>query len=130
MPGAKDLIEWLGSWPTFHDAEILEIQLCRSKSSKIVLHTWRMTENTDETGKYVLEKNVIVTLKLGTITDLELQGFSNQNVIADLLIKSAKNEHQITLSPCFGVAGDIFATDLSIEFVAGEPERVVTQSKT
>src|SRR5262245_49024564 len=84
IPGAHELGSWFGSWPSFHDAEILELRLNRSTESIIRIHTWAMTDELDAKGFYVSDRHVVVTFILNGITSLSLTGFNNQNVIAGL----------------------------------------------
>jgi hypothetical protein len=29
VPGTAEFIKWFGYWPSFHDAEVLDLKLCR-----------------------------------------------------------------------------------------------------
>jgi hypothetical protein len=76
VEGAKDLREWFGFWPSFHDAEVISLHQNRSATSSLLLHTWEMAKETDERGYYVLTKHVVVEFLLEEILDLSLKGFS------------------------------------------------------
>jgi hypothetical protein len=62
IEGAAELSEWFGYWPSFHDAEIIEVTLNRKQQSKILIHTWRMTSELDSNGRYISDHHVLVTL--------------------------------------------------------------------
>jgi len=112
--GAQDLHDWFGYWPRFHDAEIVSLHLNRRGPSSLLIHTWEMTNKVDERGFYVLEKHVLVEFVLEDILELELGGFSNQNVVFGLDLKKKDAGFVLTLDPCYGLAGTIEAEKISI----------------
>ena len=75
LPGAENLIEWFGRWPSFHDAEILSIELNRLGASRIRIHVWNRLADVDTRGFYKHDKHCTVTFKLEQISDLELADF-------------------------------------------------------
>ena len=83
MPGAAELFDWFGFWPTFHDGEVLSLHLDRAGPSHLRVHTWERTNELDSRGCYVVRKRAIVTFILEQISELELDGFSQQNVLAE-----------------------------------------------
>jgi len=121
IPGAEALIEWFGVWPSFHDAEVLEINLKRSGQSSFRVHTWRMTKEVDATGHYITDHHVVVTFWLDDVSDLELADFSHQNVIFSLACEPAPCGFRFTFSPCYGVAGYIEAAGASVTLAPGAP---------
>jgi hypothetical protein len=123
LPGAIAFTDWFGVWTDFHDAEILEVHLSRAADSWIKLHTWRSTDKVDDNGYYVQEAHVTVTFIFQEIADLELHGFSHQNVIFDLEINSADHGMELKLTDCFGIGGRILAKRISMTF---EPMTEVT----
>lgn len=84
IEGAQQLYDWFGYWPSFHDAEVLSLHLNRSGTSSLVLHTWEMTKELDERGYYILTKHVVVEFVMKEIVELNVNGFSQQNVIFGL----------------------------------------------
>src|SRR5262249_56531494 len=109
IPGADRLVEWFGAWPSFHDAEILEVCLDRRGRSFIRIHTWRMTNEVDAGGHFVRDRHAVVTIWLEGIVGLSLSDFSSQNVIARLDIEVTPVGHRVRLAPCYGLAGEIQA---------------------
>ena len=69
IPGFAAVVKWFGHWPSFHDAEILELHFDRANQSWIKIHMWLMSE---EPGKLKLRKHAIVTFTLEQVIDLEL----------------------------------------------------------
>ena len=122
VPGALDLYNWFGYWPSFHDAEILDITLSRKGLSAVRVHIFHRTNRVDENRFYILEKHVVVTFLLKGITDCNLEGFSHQNVVSCIQLNIAADGYVLRLGPCFGVAGSISATDVRIQLVPGKPK--------
>ena len=140
VSGGRELVDWLGFVPTFHDAEILNLYLDRSGESVLRVHTWRTTNAVDARGYYVRDKHVLVTLTMDKITGLKLEGFSGQNVIDRLRLKRyasgceilgktfpssaapSATDVGIELDAIFGLGGVIFTNALKISFIPSEPD--------
>jgi hypothetical protein len=135
--GDDKLLAWFGQTPSFHDAEIVSLSLNRSGTSELKVHGWIMTDEVDPRGYIVLGKHAVVTFMLIDIMDLQLDGFSRQNVIAGLVLKRAtdrgragcytlpeeEGDIEIELLPCYGLDGFIRAKKIAIAFVPGRPEK-------
>jgi hypothetical protein len=121
VEGAKDLRDWFGYWPTFHDAEVIRLHLNRSDASTLALHTWETTNEVDKKGFYVLTKHVVVEFVMKEVVGLSLNGFNNQNVVFGLAIDRVDGGYRLTLEDCYGIAGTIDATDISIRLAPGKP---------
>jgi hypothetical protein len=137
LPGGDDLIRWFGAVPTFHDAEIVELSLRRRAPSILRVHTWITRAEVDQRGYYVRDKHVVVAFALERIIDLQLEGFSGQNVIYGLTLRSAPerperrpyywldpspDDLEIELEPSFGLDGTIRCQQVRIDLHPGLPE--------
>jgi Immunity protein 50 len=122
VEGAEKLYAWFGYWPTFHDAEVVEMHLSRSSSSSLVIHTWEMTSEVDLRGYYVLAKHVVVEFLLNGISGLDLSGFNHQNVLSELAVEKIASGFRLTLGACYGIAGAIETNEISIRLVPGKPQ--------
>jgi len=123
--GAKQLYDWFGYWPTFHDAEVICLHLNRKGPSILRVHTWEMTSEVSTTGHYVLAKDVVVDfmIDIATADDaLELFGFSHQNVIFGLTINKDDSAYKLEINPCYGLGGSLKADNISIRIAPGKPE--------
>jgi Immunity protein 50 len=120
VQGSEKLIAIFGRWPSFHDAEVIEIRLSRSpkgpggkRDGRVELvakiHAWEMTSEVDSTGYYVLKNQTLVTLRFSSVEELKLEGFNHQNVIFGLTIqprgdsKSGSPKFRVEFDPSFGV---------------------------
>ncbi|WP_432283396.1 hypothetical protein SLT36_15310 [Aminobacter sp. BA135] len=75
IPGARELVGWFGFVPHFHDAEIFDIDLSSSRSGYLKIRAFRMTDEVDDLGYFVLDRHVVVTLTLETISEISLSDF-------------------------------------------------------
>ena len=134
IPGGPELLAWFGHVPSFHDAEIISLHLNRTGPSTLSIHTWEITDTVDSKGFYALEKQAIVTFTLEGIENLELEGFSCQNVIGGLELNHIEADastfgtqrpqpdlYEIILHPCYGLSGSILAQHVSIALIPSEP---------
>lgn len=135
VAGGDQLLKWFGEVPTFHDAEIVSLSLNRVGASELRIHGWVMTDEVDQHGYIVLDKYAVVTFRFSDIMDLQLDGFSGQNVIAGLVLQRAtdrgragyyalpedEGDIEIELLPCYGLDGFIRVKKLAISFVPGRP---------
>jgi len=99
IEGSEKLICIFGRWPSFHDAEVVDLNLWRGDSMTdrshprfpvltAKIHLWELTDEIDARGYYVLRNHTLATLRFHDVLDLKIAGFSNQNVIFGLAIGS------------------------------------------
>jgi hypothetical protein len=122
IPGAQELHDWFGYWPPFIDAEIIALHLNRRKPSSLFVHTYEMTDLTDDIGYYVREKHVVVEFILEDISDLHLNDFIKPNIVSSLLCRKTERGYRLTLDAYYGLGGTIDARAVSIRLHPGEPQ--------
>jgi hypothetical protein len=122
VEGAKNLRDWFGYWPSFHDGEVIEMHLCRSSVSSIKIHTWETTNEVDAHGYNIMTKHVVVEFLFKGISSLSLSGFNNQNVLFGLALEKANGGYRLILDECYGLAGTIEANEISIRLAPGKPQ--------
>jgi hypothetical protein len=113
LPGSEQVKEWFGKWPDFHDAEVINVSLAREGGSLLRVYP------------YYPDRPATVEFVLGEVTDLELNDFSNQNVINGLEVEavadqSGERAYRIILAPCYGIAGWIDAKQVNVKPVPGK----------
>jgi immunity protein 50 of polymorphic toxin system len=121
IDGAQKLYAWFGYWPSFHDAEVVSLHLNRASPSSLLIHTWEMTKEMDQHNHYILTKHVVVEFVLHDVSELELGGFSHQNVLSDLGIEKTDSGFRLSLGPCYGLAGTIEAKTVCIRLMPDKP---------
>lgn len=118
IPGYAELVQSCGGWPSFHDAEIVRLDLNRSGASTLIVEVRGGPKPTFGPRANPIygspPADAVVSFGLEDIEDLELQGFSHQNVIFDLRIEKRDVLYRINLDPCFGLAGWIDCRILQI----------------
>jgi hypothetical protein len=92
---AADALESrFGSWPSFHDAEVVGVRLDSGQRSdgrtrlELDLHILAQ-EGTGPDGQPKLVDHSLVTLEFAGVENLELGGFGPQNVLFDLYLRDA-----------------------------------------
>ena len=113
--GSEQLTRIFGGWPSFHDAEVHEMQFEGSDKAQqpaipefprltTKIHLWTMTKDVDQRGYYILKNHTLATLRFYEIEELKMEGFNHQNVLFGLEIsKKARDEGR---SPIFAVDFD------------------------
>ena len=122
IPGSAEVISWFGRWPSFHDAEIVELHLHRRRPSSITLFTWTITGKVDDRGYYICEKHALVTFTLSNITELSLKDFSHQNVISSLQLDQTQKGFLIDLAGCYGLHGHLEAESVTVSLEPADPK--------
>lgn len=114
-----------GHWPTFHDAEILSIELDRSKPSiEIEIYVWRMSKDTDEAGYFKKENEAVVRLRCARINDLTLTDFNHQNVLGELTFEATPDGVRVTLWSLYGVGGSFSCESAAVlSVLPGQPSK-------
>jgi len=95
--GSEKLTGIFGYWPSFHDAEIIDIHFWRgnvdSEKQKFVFpvltvtfHLWELTNEVDAKGYFVLRHHTRSTLRFDDVTDFKMENFNHQNAIFGLFI--------------------------------------------
>jgi Immunity protein 50 len=121
-----------GRWPSFHDAEIHDLQLQRGYINPedqvyefpfltIRLHLWPMTNDISQKGLYVSSKHTLTTMKFYDVDNFRMEGFNHQNAIFALGIEQKTRAEgptpyfAVDFEPSFGI--DLKFACLPIEIV-------------
>ena len=134
-----------GYWPSFQDAEILDVRLTvaggepwvtgsESPILEMTVHVFERTDNLTPEGRFVLTKHTLVRLRFGKVEGLQLSNFWYQNCISELDIgidpaRSARGRNsveaprpgllQVNLQSSVGLSGKFKCQ--SAEVVSTEP---------
>jgi|SRR5438309_4504563 len=123
VTGASDLLDWFGYWPSFHDAEILELHLNNVEASVLRVHTWRMTDRVDSSGYFECDKNVVAEFRLCQITKAELYELEGVGVAFGIRFEQTSDGIQVQIDAAYGVSGSITAKQLQIACQPGKPNK-------
>ena len=130
ITGYSAVIQNFGKWPSFHDAEIIRLDLNRSGQSVLSVYAFTMLGEIDDHGYYKLVNHAVVHFQMEGIENLELFDFSRQNVIFGLELKREDDLYKIQLDPCFGLSGTLSCKKLSLVLEAGIPEDKINKTES
>ena len=130
IANSEKVIEALGYWPTFHDAEVISFLVERAlplrngySSARVAVHV-RMYETVGEgTAQYaqVLSKSVLIRFAFSTVSELELSDFNHQNVINSITVERTGSKGlgglQVTIESIWGFGGTLRCMSASVETV-------------
>jgi hypothetical protein len=130
IAGSEKVIEVLGHWPTFHDAELIAFHAERSLPAKVgfslahvALHVRQYETIGEGTASFeqVLRKSVLIRLVLSEASDFELSGFNHQNVINSLTVFPVQNREAtrllVEIESIWGFGGTIECSSVAVEAV-------------
>jgi hypothetical protein len=126
---SKLLTEVFGRWPSFHDAEVVSLELFRESKGvsqpnlKARIHVFEMTPEVDGQGFYILKNHVLVSFLFCGIDESTVVGFNQQNVLWDLVITDITSRQlerlrfEVHFSSSFGVEAEFKCRSVEIESV-------------
>jgi len=120
IAGSEKLTQIFGQWPSFHDAEVIDVNLWRGRVHPdkglwefpvltVKVHLWKMTREVDSKGYFICENHTLCTLVFREVADLSMTGFNHQNAIFDLEIERKERDRPPSLyfavrfDPSFGI---------------------------
>ncbi len=113
--GWPSVIEWFGCVPTFHDAEIIALELQREPAlSTLKLAFWRTNKDVTASGVYRQDRHATVIFEIGEIEELRLDGWSRQNVIDELTVQRTTSGFKLVFPQIYGVDGEVSARHLAV----------------
>jgi len=113
-------------WPSFHDAEVLDISLKagsgpETASLDLRAHVFRMTSEVTSDGFFVCDRHTIVVLRFREIESVQIEEFGYQNVLDKLEFDFDRADGKIWVG-LLGVCGaDGEFVCRSVEVVSAEP---------
>lgn len=114
--GAHKLIDWFGRFPTFHDNEVLNVEMNRRGPSIVMkIHSFIMTQEIEKDGRIKLDKHSIVTIIWDKISKVELHNFNDCNYLFELQF-SMNSDGSITtcVDTSCGLYGEIVSAEVTI----------------
>ena len=126
VAGAEPLLSIFGTWPSFHDAEVLSIRLDRQNSnlyeSPVLyasIHVFAGRRNDASPTGVEFYNHTIVTFRFNLVLGLHLSEFNGQNAIFDLIFEKPPDAPdmaplKITFVPSFGIHCSFFCKSVDI----------------
>lgn len=142
IPGSELLTSVLGYWPTFHDAEVVRLELVRVEpygdgpDLLADVHTFEITDEVDAKGYLVLRHHVLVSFRFRGVDQLRLEGWNNQNALFGLGITDIRSRQldalkfEVRFDSSSGVGAGFLCCSAEIESVKPflPPDRAGGQS--
>jgi hypothetical protein len=120
--GGDKLTDRFGRWPSFHDADILSLSRSiegASETITVIIHLFRMTNEVDSKGFYVLDKHTRASLRFYGCEDIRLNEFDH-GILFDLKLSDHDSaEIEVGLDSSYGIDGTFKCE--RIEVLSAEP---------
>jgi hypothetical protein len=117
IPGAAELSNWFGGFPSFHDA-YFGFQINSDGSGWLRAYGARMTDRVDAQGYFISEKHFAATLQLEEIQSVQMSDFlPGLAILGRLEIRKAGADFEVDFGDTsYGVSGVIRAKRVSLKF--------------
>lgn len=136
---SEKVVEALGYWPTFHDAEVISFSAERAlpfKNSctvaRLAIHVRNYTAVGEGTAQYelVLRKSVLVRFVFNEACDFELSEFNHQNVINAITVSQVEinevSSLRVDVESIWGFGGSLRCSSVAVEAVEVLPNAVAS----
>ena len=117
---SEKLTRTFGYWPSFHDAEVIDLHLWRGNVDPeqgkwefpvltMKIHLWEMTKEVNSEGYFVLRYHTLCTLRFRDVQNFHMSHFNFQNAMMELLITRKEREKPpspyfvVEISPAHGI---------------------------
>jgi len=119
IPGAAELSNWFGGFPSFHDAKA-EFQINSDGTGWLKVCGFRMTDKVDAHGYYVLDKHFTATVSFRNLSSVSLSDFlPGQFIIGRLDFMKCDEGIKVDFGDTsYGVSGYVISRDLDLDFEA------------
>ena len=79
----KAVVDLYGTWPLFHDANVLTYAnpSPEGQSLTLTLHTWQMTNEVDSKGYFVLQNHALVSFRFDGLFEVDMKAFYAGNIL-------------------------------------------------
>lgn len=131
IAGSQKITTIFGYWPSFHDAEILELHFLRGnvKPEKKIydfpcltlkIHLWELTKEVNAKGFLVLRYHTLAMLRFTDVFEFQMQGFNHQNAIMSLSIRCETRSNGpspyfvVGIDPAFGMGSSFECLGIEI----------------
>lgn len=118
--GSEKVTTIFGYWPSFHDAEVIELHFWRGNVQPekgpynfpvltLTIHVWELTKEVDPQGYLVLRHHTLTSLRFCDVFDFQMEGFNHQNAMMGLAIRHEERTEgaspylAVEVDPAFGM---------------------------
>jgi hypothetical protein len=104
IENAEVVTSLFGYWPSFHDAEVLDLAMHRggegqSRVSLVArVHVFEMTNQVKPDGYFLCHKHLILTLAFDDANEVVIEGFNHQNTLSELRIEEIEPKGRLAVA--------------------------------
>lgn len=105
---ASLLVSRLGDRPSFHDAEILRLEMRRAPEVALLMEVfvWEWSSEVDARGYHARKNPSVATLLFRGVEDVEIGGWNRQNVVFGLPVSRREDGRLlVNIDDIFGLGG-------------------------
>jgi hypothetical protein len=130
IAGVERVVEALGYWPSFHDAEVITFSAERAlpfkagaTTARIAVHVREYQASGQGTANYQQElcKSVLIHFTFLQAEEIQIDGFNHQNVINSLTVHESPAEGlpalEVNIESIWGFGGTLRCASVAIESV-------------
>jgi hypothetical protein len=110
IDGSDKLTSIFGSWPSFHDSEVVSLAFDRAGPTITAdIHLFEMTAEISQTGHYICRNHCVARLRFLEVDEIEFEGFNHQNALMGLVIRDGSHRQmerikfQVSFDGAYGV---------------------------
>ena len=113
VSGSSKLTGAMGYWPSFHDANVVNVSRA-SDSITAAVHVFAMTDQVDAAGYYVLEKHHLVTLALEGVQSSSLPPDYSSDCLSQLSFQRAGASICVEFESHMGSGGEVICNSVAV----------------
>ena len=120
IPGAAELRDWFGGFPSFHDAH-MEFEIRSDGTGQLRAYGWRMTGKIDEKGYFILDKHFAATFHFEELLSASMTDFlPGMAILGELVISKEGDAFKVDFGDtAYGVSGFIVGRKLRLVYEPG-----------
>jgi hypothetical protein len=109
------LMDRFGTWPSFHDAEVIRIELSRSPDITMDVYLFATSSQLDNRGYYRREQESIVTFIFRGVYEVTLLDFNEQNVLQELAVSRQEDgDLRVEIFASYGFNGSFLCANAEV----------------
>ena len=122
VEGFQALTDWFGGEPSFHDGYLLSLKIDFPSQATFGVHAWRMTDQVDDEGYFVHDKDFVATFRLEGLSRVDFEtDYQGRGIVNFLELAEQGEALELTIHSVLGAGGIFRAGRIAIDFQPGKP---------
>jgi hypothetical protein len=120
VPGAAELSNWFGGFPSFHDA-YMALQINQDGTGRLRAYAWRMTSKIDAEGYVVSDKHFACTFEFEDMRRVSMAEFMpGLAILGQLDINKTDDGFEVDFTDtAYGLSGSLVCKKMKLTFEPG-----------